>query len=127
MFIVTEAYTLANKGLDKASPQLDQFHLAMVNYVTNEYFLKGTTSKDTNDIIEFHDQFYDVVGSRYSEYRQLFVEDLINPATVFSKSLDAFINHLFVEPISEDNKPYIIVPMAIKLAEFYTGCLQSFE
>jgi len=76
MFVVTEAYTLVKKELDKASPQLNQFHLDMVNYVTNEYFLKETTAKDTNEILEFHDQFYDVVGSRYVEYRQLFAEDL---------------------------------------------------
>jgi len=52
---------------------------------------------------------------------------LSNPSTVFSKSLSAFVNHLFVEPISEDDKPHLIVPMAIKLAEFYAGCLQSFK
>lgn len=130
MFVVTEAYTLAKKGLDKASPQLDQFHLDMVNYVTNEYFLKETTAKDVTEILEFRDQFYDDVGSRYVEYRQLFVKDLSNRnpgAVFFSKSLSAFVNHLFIEPISKDDKPHLIIPMAIKLAEFYEGCLQSFK
>jgi hypothetical protein len=127
MFIVTETYTLAKKGLDKASPQLDQFHLDMVNYATNEYFLKDTSSGDISNILEFHDQFYDLVGSRYLEYRRLFAEDLGNPATVFSKTLGAFVNHLFVEPISKDDKPHVIVPLAVKLTDFYTRCLQSFK
>lgn len=127
MFVVTETYTLSQKGLDKASPQLDQFHLNMVDYMTNEYFLKENAVEDTNDIFAFHDQFYDVVATRYAEYRRLFAKDFSNPATVYSKTLGALLNHLFAELISEDDKPHIIVPMALKMVESYIECLQLFK
>jgi hypothetical protein len=127
MFVVTESYTLTQKRLDKASPQLDQFHLDMVDYVTNEYFLKENAVEDTNDIFAFHDQFYDVVATRYAEYRRLLAKDLSNPATVYSKTLGALLNHLFAEPISEDDKPHLIVPMSLIVVEFWAECLQSFK
>ncbi len=127
MFVVTDTYTLSQKGLDKASRQLDQFHLDMVNHVTDKYFLKENTGKDTKGMFAFRDQFYDAIGNRYTEYRRLFTEDLNNPGTVYSKTVRALLNHLFAEPISEDDKARLIVPMALKLAEFYTGCLKLFS
>jgi hypothetical protein len=126
MFVVTETYTLSQKGLDKASRQLDQFHLDMVNYVTDKYFLKENTVKDTKGMFAFRDQFYDAIGDRYTEYRRLFTEDLRNPGTIYSKTVGALLNHLFAEPISEDDKSHLIVPVALKLAEFYKGCLTLF-
>lgn len=125
MFIVTETYSLAKKKSEKAEPQLDQFHLDMTNYVTKEYFLKD--NKDVDEIFELQDKFYDLVGIRYKEYRQLFSEDWSNPGTTFSKTVGAFIRHLFDEPVSEDDKRHLIVVMHIKLLEFYAGCLQSFK
>lgn len=127
MFIITETYKLVIKDPDKTSPQLDQFHLDMTNYVTNEYFLKETSDKGTNEVLEFHDKFYDLVSTRSTEYRQLFAKELSKPGTVYSKTLGAFINHLFDEPISEDDKQHLTVVMAIKLSKFILGCLQSFK
>ena len=133
MFVVTESYTLSQKGLDKASPRLDQFHLDMVDYVANEYFLKENTVTNDNEIFAFRDQFYNVVTTRYAEYRPLFIKDVSklikhDPGMIFGKkTLSALLNHLFAEPISEDDKPHLIAPMSLIVLEFYTECIQSFK
>jgi len=141
MFIVTETYILAKQRLlsympakravAKATEALDKFHLEMFNYVTNKYFLKQHASDDEETLLEWHsqwhDHFYDTIASRYTEYRKLLPQDLNNSNTVYSKILGAFINHVFVESISEDDRPHLIVPMAIKFVYFFTGCLESFK
>ncbi len=131
MFIVTESYILAKKESAKTTEALDKFHLEMFNYVTNKYFIKQHESDDEETLLEWHsqwqDHFYDTIASRYTEYRKLLPQDLNNPNTVYSNILGAFINHMFGEPISEDDRTHLIVPMALKLVCFLTGCLESFK
>ncbi len=131
MFIVTETYILAKKEAAKTTEALDKFHLEMFNYVTNKYFLKQHASDDEEKLLEWHshwhDHFYDTIASRYTEYRKLLQKDLSNPNTVYNNILRAFINHIFTERISEDDRPHLIVPMALKFAYFFTGCLESFK
>jgi len=130
-FVVTESYILAKKGAAKTTESLDQFHLEMFNYVTNTYFLKQHTSDNEKTLLKWHsqlqDRFYDTIASRYTEYRKLLQKDLNNRNKLYRNILGAFTNHIFVEPISEDERQHLIVPMAFKFAYFFIGCLESFK
>ena len=72
MFIVTETYSLANIKSEKKEPQLDKFHLNIINYVTNEYFLKEANNKDDEEIFKLQDKFYDLVVVRYKSIDSFF-------------------------------------------------------
>jgi len=89
MFLVTETYTLSNRDSAKSHLQLDEFHTDMMNYLFNEY------KKDTGgkcDIISFRNEFYNIVRSRYQEYRESFNADKNKTVTILSKTLDAFLD-----------------------------------
>ena len=125
MFIITETYELSKRG-NKESESLNIFHHDMFNYFANEHLIKNM-AVDKNAIFEFEDKFYDTVGKRYAEYRQHFKEDLNNPGTIYSNTLCAFMRYLFTEPISDNDKQKILIPMALKFVEFCTGSLKSFK
>jgi hypothetical protein len=123
MFLVTEAYKVSNKDSAKRNLQLDEFHRDMMNYLFNEY--KEYVSGEY-DIVSFCDEFYDKAGSRYKEYREAFNADMNNPATILSKTLGAFLDHFLAEPISEDEKLQLMVPLALKLLDIYNGISELF-
>lgn len=126
MFIVTETYTLAQKGVEKARPQLNGFHLDMANYVTNEYFLKDDT-KDTNDVLEFHKSFSGLITERYDEYRKCLMNDRGNKASIFRETFNSLISNIFVDSLNNESRSRLLIPLTLKIAEFYTGCLASFK
>lgn len=126
MFVISETYPLATKRFDKANSQLDQFHLDMVNHLTNEWFLKVTTIKDAGDILGFHDLVYETVNSRYLEYRKLSAEDSRNPATMFSKTVGAFVRHLFTKPINKKESSLVGL-ICLKFVEFNATCIETFK
>jgi hypothetical protein len=127
MFIVTEAYTLAKKKPEKSQHQLDDYHRKMVNYVTNEYYLKNHNGQDTNDILEFHSSFSNFLDSRYGEYRQHLLDDMNNPASTFLETFQALIANIFVNPLRDKAKNRLLTPVTLKIAEFYIGCQVSIK
>ena len=134
-FIVTETYSLAKLDLNKKNTQqLDRFHLDVLNQVIDEYVLKEQKIKDTGEILNFREEFYGLIESRYLEYRPAFrrdVADLLNNhhgAILFGfTTLNKFLSHLFVDMLTEAGKSHLIVPLSLKLVMIYTGFLQSFK
>lgn len=135
MFIVTEAYTMANINNSSISSvtneQLDHFHLDLLNHVINEHFLKENRVENTEEVLKFRNEFYEMIQGRYLEYRPPFKEDindLLNKKVAlfgFNTS-NKFLKHLFVVPLNEAEVSNTVVPMSLKLLEFYMGCVQSF-
>lgn len=131
MFVVTEAYTMANKNNSSISSvtneQLDHFHLDLLNHVINEYFLKENRVKNTEEVLKFRNEFYEMIQDRYLEYRPPFREDLLNKkVAIFGfNTLNKFLRHLFVARLNETEVSNTVVPMSLKLLEFYMGCVQS--
>jgi hypothetical protein len=124
MFLVTETYILSNRDSAKSHLQLDEFHTDMMNYLFNEY------KKDTGgkcDIISFRNEFYEIIRSRYQEYREAFNADTNKTVTILSKTLGAFLDHFLAEPISEFKKHHSIVPLALKLLDIYNGMYKLFR
>ena len=127
MFIVTEAYTLAKKKPVKSRLQLDDYHRKMLNYVTNEYYLKDHNVQDTNDILEFHNSFSNFLAGRYNKYRQDLLDDMNNPANIFLETFEALIANIFVNPLRDDARNRLLTPLTLQISEFYTGCQVSLK
>jgi hypothetical protein len=125
-FMVTESYVLS-RCEDVTPSRLDQFQLDIVNHLTNEVFLKQNRSAHEEEAFAFQDYLYDLMKNRYPEYRKAIRKDLENPNTVFSNTCEAVANNIFVSPPADSERQKLVVPMAIKLAQFWTGCIASFE
>jgi len=126
MFVVTESYTLAKKGIAETRTALDTFHLDMTNYVTNEYFLKAHPNATDEELFCFHDRFPEVLGVRYGAYREAIRQDL-KPNTIFRSSSQLLMAHLFPTPLTKQEHERLLVPLGLAIAHSYVQCLGFFQ
>lgn len=129
MFFVTESFVTTKKGnLEEASPALDRFHDAMTEYIFQEIFFKQEKATDMAEVQDRFNQLSQLLNERYQEYRQGFAEDYQRQDRSFEKTLTAFLDHLFTEPLADaGEKAALLAPLSQKLAYFWTGCLMSFS
>ncbi len=127
MFVVTETFTSARKGLEEAREGLDRFHEDMIEYIFKEYFYKTTKAKDMKEVEARFDEMYQLINARYQEYRQDFYEDYHDKQMSFRRTFSSLTNRLLPEPIPEgEEKDRLIAAFSVKLAHFWSGCLSSF-
>ncbi len=129
MFFITEAYLSARKGdLKGSTPALDRYHDAMTEYVFEEVFFKQQKAKDREEVEERFNQLSGLINERYEEYRRGFVEDYRRRDRSFESTLNAFLGHLFPEPLTDpEEKTALFLPLSRQLVHFWTGCLMSFR
>jgi hypothetical protein len=128
MFVVTETFTSAKKGLDEAREGLDRFHEGMIEYIFKEYFYKTAKAKDMTEVEARFQEMNQLINDRYQEYRQDFYEDYHDKQMSFRRTFTGLSNHLLGEPLSEgEEKDRLISVFSVKLAHFWSGCLSSFQ
>jgi hypothetical protein len=129
MFFVTEAFVTTKKGnLEEASPALDRFHDAMMEYIFQEIYFKKEKAADMAEIQDRFNRLRELINQRYQEYRQGFAADFQKQNRSFENTLTALLAHLFTEPLAEAVDQAALFPgLSQKLAYFWTGCLMSFS
>ncbi len=128
MFLVTETFTSARKGLEEARENLDRFHEDMIEYIFKEYFYKTTKAKNMTEVEKRFEEMHQLINDRYQEYRQDFYEDYHDKQMLFRRTFTSLINRLLPEPIPEgEEKDRLVAVFSVKLAHFWSGCLSSFE
>jgi hypothetical protein len=126
MFLVTESYTIGKKGIGAARTTLDAFHLDMTNYVANEHFLKAHPDASDQELFSFHDAFPEFLGARYAAYREVLRAD-IKPNTIFRRSSELLMAHLFTDPLTKQEQEGLLVPLGLAIAHSYSQCLETFK
>ncbi len=129
MFFVTEAFVTSKQGnLEEATPSLDGFYDAMMEYFFREIFFKKEKAKDLAEVEQRFNQLSGLINERYQEYRRGFAEDHQRRDRSFEKTLSAFLDHLFTEALTDaGEKAALFAPLSQKLGYFWTGCLMSFR
>jgi len=128
MFVVTETFTSAKKGLDAAREGLDRFHEDMIEYIFKEYFYKTAKAKDMTEVEARFQELNQLINDRYQKYRQDFYEDYHDKQMSFRRTFTSLANYLLSEPLPEgEEKDRLISVFSVKLAHFWSGCLSSFQ
>jgi len=127
MFFVTEAYLTSRNGdLEAATPPLNRFHDAMIEYIFTEIIYKHAKAEDQEELKARFRQVQETLNDRYQEYRQGFMDDFRRQDRSFSSTVSAFLGHLFQTPLEDAaQKEALLAPMSEKLAYFWRGCLMS--
>jgi len=128
MFVVTEAFVSAHKGLDQARETLDQFHEDMIDYIFKEYFFKNAKAKDMVEVEARFQELNQLINERYQEYRRLFLEDYQGKTLGFHQTLASLYEHLLTEPLPEgEGNQALVSAFSVKLGHFWSGCVASFQ
>jgi|UniRef100_A0A7C5EQF1 arsenate reductase-like glutaredoxin family protein len=128
MFVVTEAFVNAKKGLEPAREALDQFHEDMVEHIFREYVFKETKAKDLEEVESRYQELNHLINERYQEYRRLFLEDYQIRVEGFAQTLAGLYQHLFTEPLPEgEGRQSLINLFSMKMVQFWTGCTSYFQ
>lgn len=128
MFVVTETFTAAKKGLDEAREGLDRFHEDMVEYIFREYYFKTAKAKDMAEVEARFQGLNQLINERYQKYRQDFHDDYHDKQMSFRRTFNSLAEHLLQEPLPEgEEKDRLISVFSVKLAHFWSGCLSSFQ
>lgn len=126
-FIVSETYILATKGSFATSGILDEFHRHMANRFFNEHIVKENPEMSVEMCFQFHEQLHSLMVTRYPEYRTALSQDLRTTNTIFRKTVESLLRHIMASPLNAKDSEKMLIPLAIKVASFYTGCLSSFK
>jgi len=128
MFVVTEAFVNAQKGLEPAREGLDRFHEDMVEYIFKDYFFKHEKAQDMAEVEARFQEFNQLINERYQEYRHLFLEDYQDKTLGFGQTLASLYGHLFTEPLPEgEARQALVSAFSVKLGHFWSGCTASFQ
>jgi hypothetical protein len=128
MFVITETFSAAKKGLDQARESLDLFHEDMVEYMFQEYLYKDQKAKDIDEIKARFQEMRELINRRYQEYRQNFLEDYQDKQMSFHRTFNSLAGYLLSEPPPEgEEKNRLIADFSVKLGHFWSGCLSSFK
>ena len=128
MFLVTETFVAAKKGLDQARETLDLFHEDMVEYLFKEYLFKDQKARDMEEVNTRFNQLNELINQRYQEYRKDFLEDYYDKQMSFRRTFTSLANHLLPEPLPEgEEKDRLVSVFSVKLAHFWSGCFSSFQ
>jgi hypothetical protein len=128
MFVVTETFTYAKKGLEQARESLDLFHEEMIEYIFKEYFFKTAKAKDMEEVETRFQELNQLINDRYQEYRQNFYEDYHDQKMSFGRVFNSLSQYLLQEPLpAGDANDQLVAAFSVKLAHFWSGCLSSFK
>jgi hypothetical protein len=128
MFVVTETFSAAKKGLDQARESLDLFHEDMVEYMFKEYLFKDQKAKDMEEVKARFQQMRELINQRYQEYRQNFLEDYQDKQMSFRRTFNSLAGYILPDPLPEgEDKNKLIAAFSVKLAHFWSGCMSSFQ
>lgn len=128
MFVVTETFASAKKGLEQARESLDLFHEDMVEYMFKEYIYKDQKAQDMEELKARFQEMRELINRRYQEYRQNFLADYQDKQMSFRRTFDSLAGYLIPEPLPEgDEKNNLISAFSVKLAHFWSGCMSSFQ
>jgi uncharacterized membrane-anchored protein YjiN (DUF445 family) len=128
MFVVTETFTAAKKGVEQARKSLDLFHEDMVEHMFTEYLFKDQKAKDMEEVKARFQQMKELINQRYQEYRQSFLEDYQDKEMSFRRTFNSLAGYLIPEALPEDEeKKRLIAGFSVKLAHFWAGCMSSFK
>jgi hypothetical protein len=128
MFVVTETFSAAKKGLDQARESLDLFHEDMVEYMFKEYLYKDQKAKDMEEVQARFQEMRELINRRYQEYRQNFLEDYQDKQMSFHRTFNSLAGYLLQEaPPEGEEKNRLIADFSVKLAHFWGGCMSTFK
>jgi hypothetical protein len=128
MFVVTETFTAAKKGLDQARESLDRFHQDMVEYMFTEYLYKDKKAKDMEEVQARFQEMKELINQRYTEYRQSFLAYYQDKEMSFHRTFTGLAGYLLPEALPEgEEKKRLIADFSVKLAHFWSGCMSSFQ
>jgi hypothetical protein len=128
MFVVTETFVSAKKGVDTARDALDLFHEDMVEHIFKEYLFKDKKAQDMEELKANFQQLSDLINQRYQEYRQNFLEDYQEKPLSFRRTFTALSGHLLQTPLPEgEGQDLLISAFTNKLVQFWSGCRSSFQ
>jgi hypothetical protein len=128
MFVVTETFSAAKKGLEQARESLDLFHEDMVEYMFKEYLYKDQKARDMEEVTARFQEMKELINLRYQEYRQNFLADYQDKQMSFSRTFNSLAGYLLAEPLPDgEEKNKLISAFSVKLAHFWSGCMSSFQ
>jgi len=128
MFLVTETFSAAKRGLDEARESLDRFHEDMIEYIFKEYFYKTAKARDMEEVEARFQEMNQLINERYQEYRKNFLDDYQDKEMSFRRTFTSLAAHLLSEPLPEgEEKNRLVSVFSVKLAHFWSGCMSSFQ
>jgi hypothetical protein len=128
MFVVTETFTAAKKGLDQARESLDLFHEDMVEYMFTEYLYKDQKAKDMEEVQSRFLEMKELINQRYQEYRRNFLEDYQDKQMSFYRTFNSLAGYVLAEALPDDEeKKRLVSDFSVKLAHFWGGCISTFK
>jgi hypothetical protein len=106
--------------------------MEMLNYIINEELIKRNVFKSEEEVRGFHAEFYNNIGARYKEYKNLLLEDVsdtvsANTIHLFQKTLMTFSKLVFKDPIESDKIPSFVVQLTLVLATMLKICIHDFK
>ncbi len=128
MFIIADTYSLAKCDKDKAIALIHRFYEDMQDYFINQVIIKDHQVADKDDLEAIGDKFHDLSRRRFAEYGEKFKQDILDPmAMSCPNTVNYFLDNLFLQPISKQEKLQIIGVVSDKVLHYWAGCVQSFK
>ncbi len=128
MFIVADTYALAKPDKEQAKEVIHRFYEDVQAYFIKKVIIKDHQVADAGEIQAIADKFHNLSRSRYREYGERFKEDVMDPMGLSCPAtVTRFLDNLFIEPLTKEDKIKLLGPISDKVIYFWTGCVQSFN
>ena len=128
MFIIADTYSLAKPDKDLALKVIHGFYDDMQNYFIHKVIIGDHKITDAAEIEAVADKFHDLSRSRYAQYGEKFQQDISDPlALSCPATVSYFLDNLFIQPITNQEKLQLMGALSDKVLYFWTGCVQNFR
>src|SRR3989339_588457 len=124
MFIIADTYSLAKPDKDEALEVIHGFYDDMQDYFIRKVIIGDHQVSDAAEIEAVGDKFHDLSRSRYAQYGEKFHQDISDPmALSCPATVSYFLDNLFIQPITNQEKLQLMGAVSDKVLYFWTGCI----
>ncbi|HLD48617.1 MAG TPA: hypothetical protein VJA64_12385 [Desulfobaccales bacterium] len=128
MFVIADTYSLAKPDKDLALEVIHGFYDDMQDYFIRKVIIEDHKMSDAAEIEAVADKFHDLSRSRYAQYGEKFQQDISDPmALSCPATVSYFLDNLFIQPITNQEKLQLMGAVSDKVLYFWTGCVQNFR
>ena len=128
MFIIADTYSLAKPGKDQAIEVIHDFYDDMQNYFIHKVIIEDHKITDVTEIQSVADKFHDLSRSRFAQYGEKFQQDISDPMALSCPATVSYLlDNLFIQPLTNEEKIYLMGAVSDKVLSYWTGCIQNFK
>ena len=128
MFIIADTYSLAQFDKDQALEVIHGFYDDMQNYFIQKVIIDDHKITDATEIQAVADKFHDLSRSRFAQYGEKFQQDISDPMALSCPATVSYLlDNLFIQPLTNEEKIYLMGAVSDKVLSYWTGCIQNFK